>query len=112
MAADQRKKKRVNAASLVGCTSREKYRVNRKKLQVQQHDLNMRPNISLEWDSRKKSVVSKREQIGITRRHLIPFIEPGPHGHNVLADVFPVPQEIFELENLSEVVSYEVIFNC
>ncbi|KAK4392819.1 hypothetical protein Sango_1752700 [Sesamum angolense] len=62
MAADQRKK-RVNAASLVGCTSREQYRVNRKRLQVQQHGLDMRPNISLEWDNKRKSVVSKREQI-------------------------------------------------
>ncbi|KAI3457768.1 hypothetical protein Pfo_014431 [Paulownia fortunei] len=106
MAADQRKK-RVNAASLVGCTSREQYRVNRKKLRVQQHALNMRPNISLEWDNKKKSIVSKREQIGITRRHLNPFIESG-RGHNVLADVFSVPEEIFELENLSEVLSYEV----
>ncbi|KAK4417958.1 hypothetical protein Salat_2208500 [Sesamum alatum] len=107
MAADQRKK-RVNAASLVGCTSREQYRVNRKKLRVQQHGLDMRPNISLQWDNKRKSVVSKREQIGIRRRHLIPFIEPGPHSHNILADVFSVPEEIFELDNLSEVLSYEV----
>ncbi|KAL0331804.1 UNVERIFIED_CONTAM: hypothetical protein Scaly_2081900 [Sesamum calycinum] len=107
MAADQRKK-RVNAASLVGCTSREQYRVNRKRLQVQQHGLDMRPNISLEWDNKRKSVVSKREQIGIRRRHLIPCIEPGPHAHNILADVFSVPEEIFELENLSKVLSYEV----
>ncbi|KAL0377238.1 UNVERIFIED_CONTAM: hypothetical protein Sradi_3029300 [Sesamum radiatum] len=107
MAADQRKK-RVNSASLVGCTSREQYRVNRKKLQVQQHGLDMRPNISLEWDNKRKSVVSKKEQIGIRRRHLIPFVEPGPHAHSILADVFSVPEEIFELENLSKVLSYEV----
>lgn len=108
MAADQRKKKRVNATSLVGCTSSEKYRVNRRKLQDQQHDLNMRPNISLEWDGRKKSVVSKREQIGIARRHLIPFVVPGPSSHCILADVLPVPQEIFSIGNLSEVLSNEV----
>ncbi|KAL6508126.1 hypothetical protein OROHE_021668 [Orobanche hederae] len=107
MAADQRKR-RANAASLVGCTSREQYRVIRKKLQIQKQDINLRPNISLEWDNNKKVVVSKREQIGITRRHLISFIEPGPPGHSMLADVFSVPQEIFELENLSEIVSYEV----
>lgn len=111
MAADQRKKKRVNAASLVGCTSSEKYRVNRRKLQVQQHDLNMRPNISLEWDGRKKSVISKREQIGIARRHMIPYVDPGPCSHRILADVLPVPQEIFAIENLSEVLSYEVAFD-
>ncbi|KAL3630892.1 hypothetical protein CASFOL_023876 [Castilleja foliolosa] len=107
MAADQRKK-RVNAASLVGCTSREQYRLKRKKMRVQKHDLNMRPSISLEWDTEKKSVVPKREQIGITQRHLISFLEPGSRGHSTLADVFSVPQEIFELENLSDVLSYEV----
>ncbi|KAG8385031.1 hypothetical protein BUALT_Bualt04G0180600 [Buddleja alternifolia] len=107
MAADQRKKW-VNAASLVSCTSHEQFRVKRKKLELPQHGLNMRPNISLEWDNKKKGVVSKREQIGISRRHLIPFIEPGPHRHDVLADVFSVPQEVFELENLSEVLAYEV----
>ncbi|KAL9162793.1 hypothetical protein ABFS82_06G000900 [Erythranthe guttata] len=107
MAADQHKK-RLNATSLVGCTSREQYRVKRKKLQVKHHGLNMRPTISLEWDNKKKSVVSKKDQIGIKQRHMLPFIEPGAHSHNILADVFPVPQEIFELENLSKVLSYEV----
>ncbi|XP_042047187.1 uncharacterized protein LOC121793053 [Salvia splendens] len=68
----------------------------------------MRPKISLEWDSRQKSVVSRKEQIGFSKRHLIPFIEPGPRGHNVLADVVPIPSEIFDLDNLSEVLSYEV----
>ena len=111
MAADQRKKKRVNAANLVGCTSHEKYRVNRKKLRVQQHDLNMRPNISLEWDGRRKSVVSRKDQIGFSKRHLIPFIEPGSRGRSILADVVPIPTEIFELDNLSDVLSSEVTYN-
>lgn len=110
MAADQQKK-RVNAASLVGCTSREQYRVKRRKLQVKQHELNMRPTISLEWDNKKKSVVSKKEQIGIARRHLLPFIDPGSQSHSILGDVFSVPLEIFELENLSKVLSYEVTVN-
>lgn len=110
MAADQRKKKRV-AASLAGCTSHDKYSLNTKKRHVHNHDSNTRPNISLEWDSRKKSVVSRKEQIGFSKRHLIPFIEPGSRGHNFLADVLPVPPEIFELENLSEVLSYEVTYN-
>ncbi|GER46191.1 nuclear factor related to kappa-B-binding protein [Striga asiatica] len=107
MVADQRKK-RANAASLVGCTSRGQCKVNRKKLRVQKHGVNMMPNISLEWDNKKKTVVSKRGQIGIARRHLISFLEPGSPGHSVLADVCSVPQEIFELENLREVLTYEV----
>ncbi|XP_073296007.1 uncharacterized protein [Primulina huaijiensis] len=107
MTANQRKK-RVNAASLVGCTSYERYMVKSKKLKLPPPALKMAPTISLEWDNKKKSVVSKRDQIGISQRHWIPFIEPGPHSHIILADVFSVPQEIFELENLSEVLSYEV----
>ncbi|XP_073042281.1 uncharacterized protein [Primulina eburnea] len=107
MTANQRKK-RVNASSLVGCKSYEQYMVKRKKLKPLQLALNMASTISLEWDNKKKSVVSKRDQIGISQRHWIPFIEPGPHSHNILADVFSVPQEIFELENLSEILSYEV----
>ncbi|KAI3463151.1 hypothetical protein Pfo_019814 [Paulownia fortunei] len=107
MVADQRKK-RVNVASLVGCTSREQYRVKRRKLELPQHGLSMRPNISLEWDNKKKSVVSKREQIGISRRHMIPFIKPSYRNDNILADVCCVPHEIFELENLCGVLSFEV----
>ncbi|CAI9777225.1 unnamed protein product [Fraxinus pennsylvanica] len=107
MAADNQKK-RLNATSFVGCTSRQLRQVKRKKMGSPQYDLNMRANIFLEWDNKKKSVVSKREQIGIAERHLIPFMEAGAHGLNFLADVISVPQEIFELESLSEVFSYEV----
>ncbi|CAA2991758.1 Hypothetical predicted protein [Olea europaea subsp. europaea] len=107
MAADQHKK-RINATSFVGYTSRQLHRVKRKKMGSKQYDLNMRANIFLEWDNKKKSVVSKREQIGIAQRHLIPFMEAGARGHIFLADVISVPQEIFELESLSEVFSYEV----
>ncbi|XP_051140241.1 uncharacterized protein LOC127257816 [Andrographis paniculata] len=107
MAANQRKK-RINASSFIACTSREQYKLNRKKFQSQQHKLNMRPNITLEWDKSKKLIVSKRDQIGIAQRHIIPFTEPYSHGHSTLADVISVPQEIFDIENLKEVLSYEV----
>ncbi|CAK9142212.1 unnamed protein product [Ilex paraguariensis] len=63
----------------------------------------MRSNICLEWDDKKKSVIAKREQISISRRELFPFIDAVPHCSNILADVFTVPHEIFELENLTEV---------
>ncbi|KAL2552643.1 hypothetical protein Fot_06262 [Forsythia ovata] len=107
MTADQRKKW-LNAANLVGCTSTEQYRVKRTKFELPQYDLNMRSNISLAWDNKKKSVISKKEQIAISQSHLRPFIGDGPRGQNILADVFSVPEDIFDLEDLSKVLSYEV----
>ncbi|GFZ16268.1 hypothetical protein Acr_25g0006770 [Actinidia rufa] len=104
MAADQRKK-RLNTASIIN--SREQGRVKKKKLGSLQSDLNMRSDISLKWDDKKNSVVAKREQIGLTRRDLLPFIDYVPRCLNILADVLAVPHEIFELDNLKEVVSYE-----
>ncbi|XP_057465766.1 uncharacterized protein LOC130755395 [Actinidia eriantha] len=105
MAADQRKK-RLNTASII--SSREQGRVKKKKLGSLQSDLNMRSDISLKWDDKKNSVVAKREQIGLTRRDLLPFIDYVPRCVNILADVLAVPHEIFELNNLKEVLSYEV----
>ncbi|XP_027359523.1 uncharacterized protein LOC113868150 isoform X2 [Abrus precatorius] len=107
MAADQ-KRKRVNGANIVGYGSREQHRTKRKNLGLVQNDLNMRPHISVEWDGNQKRVVAKQEQIGIGWRQMKPFVNFVSNDHKVLADVFTVPQEIFDLDNLSEVLSYEV----
>ncbi|XP_061961745.1 uncharacterized protein LOC133682416 isoform X2 [Populus nigra] len=100
MAADQRRK-RLNGANLAGCSSREPYRMKRNKSK------NAKSLISLEWDGNRKKVVAKKEQIGISQRDLMPFADSVLHYHNPLADVFAVPREIFELQNLAEVLSYE-----
>ncbi|KAH1151473.1 hypothetical protein GYH30_045132 [Glycine max] len=107
MAADQRRK-RVNGANIAGYGSREQHRIKRKNLGLVQNDLNMRPHISVEWDDNHKKVVAKREQIGISWRQMKPFINSVSNDHKILADVFSVPQEIFDLDNLSEVLSFEV----
>ncbi|KAG6748594.1 hypothetical protein POTOM_048523 [Populus tomentosa] len=103
MAADQRRK-RLNGASLAGCSSREPYRMKKNK---SKNGLNAKSLISLEWDGNRKKVVAKKEQIGISQRDLMPFVDSVLHYHNPLADVFAVPREIFELQNLAEVLSYE-----
>lgn len=105
MAADQ-KRKRVNGASIVGYGSREQHRTKRKNPGLVPND--MRSHISVEWDRNQKIVVAKREQIGISWRQMKPFVNYVSNDHKVLADVFTVPQEIFDLDNLSEVLSYEV----
>ncbi|KAK7380708.1 hypothetical protein VNO78_33223 [Psophocarpus tetragonolobus] len=107
MAADQRRK-RINGANIASYGSREQQRIKRRNLGLVQNDLNMRPHISVEWDGNQKKVVAKREQIGISWRQMKPFISSVSNDHKVLADVFTVPQEIFDLDNLSEVLSYEV----
>lgn len=107
MAADQRRK-RVNGANIVGYGSREQHRIKRKNLGLVQNDLNMRSHISVEWDGNQKRVVAKQEQIGISWRQLKPFVNSVSSDHKVLADVFTVPRETFELDDLSKVLSYDV----
>lgn len=107
MAADQRRK-RLSGASIVGYGSREQDRHRRRNLGLPQNDLNMKSHVSVEWDTNQKRVVAKREQIGISWRQMKPLVNFVPSGHNILADVFPLPEEIFDLDNLSKVLSYEV----
>ncbi|CAJ1953337.1 unnamed protein product [Sphenostylis stenocarpa] len=107
MAADQRRK-RVNGVNISGYGSRDQQRIKRKNLGLVQNDLNMRSHISVEWDDNQNKVVAKREQVGISWRQAKPFINAVANGHKLLADVFIVPQEIFDLDNLSDVLSYDV----
>lgn len=110
MAAAQRRK-RLNGVSVGGCSPLEQYRMKKSKLGLPQNGLNSKSNISLQWDESKKKVIAKQEQIGISRRILKPFTDSVSGSKNVLghlADAFSVPQETFELENLTEVLSHEV----
>ncbi|XP_022141434.1 uncharacterized protein LOC111011835 [Momordica charantia] len=107
MAANQRRK-RLSSASVVGHSSRELYRVKKKNVALTHNDAKLSSHITLEWDGSKRRVVPKREQVGISRRNLRPFVDSVSNEHTILADVFDVPHEIFELENLSEVLSHEV----
>ncbi|KAF5456950.1 hypothetical protein F2P56_021095 [Juglans regia] len=107
MAADQRRK-RLLGASIRSSSSRQQHGVRRKNLELPRNDSNMTSHISLEWDDNQKRIVAKREQISISWRYLRPFNDSIPHHQNILADVFAIPREIFELENLTHVLSYEV----
>ncbi|XP_042975734.1 uncharacterized protein LOC122307135 isoform X2 [Carya illinoinensis] len=107
MAADQRRK-RLLGASIRGSSSRQQHGVRRKNLELPHNDSNMKSHISLVWDDNQKRIVAKREQISMSWRYLRPFNDSIPHHQNILADVFAIPQEIFELENLTHVLSYEV----
>uniref|UniRef100_A0A7N0TQ30 DEUBAD domain-containing protein n=1 Tax=Kalanchoe fedtschenkoi TaxID=63787 RepID=A0A7N0TQ30_KALFE len=107
MTADQRKK-RPGSNSNVGCSSRELHRTKKKSLASLQFGIHMKPHISLELDGCQTRVVAKRQQIGLSGRDLAPFSNCVPIHHNTLADVIALPKEIFALENLETVFSYEV----
>ncbi|XP_020877434.1 uncharacterized protein LOC9307662 isoform X2 [Arabidopsis lyrata subsp. lyrata] len=111
MAADQRRK-RMNSANVIGFSSREHYRAKRKKIGSPDGALRSGDHISLEWDRNRSKVVSKREQVGLSWRHLREFFDVVPPRQNVLAQVCPVPHETFQLENLSQVLSNEVWHSC
>ncbi|CAN8299713.1 unnamed protein product [Cochlearia groenlandica] len=112
MAADQRRK-RMNSANVIGFSSREHYRAKRKKIGSSDGASRSGDHISLEWDRNRSKVVSKREQVGLSLRHLREFVDFVPSTrHNLLAQVFPVPHETFQLENLSDVLSNEVWRDC
>ncbi|GJX95670.1 putative nuclear factor related to kappa-B-binding protein, partial [Tanacetum coccineum] len=105
MAADQLNK-RSKVSNVAHHSSWELQKT--KKTKFSHHDLNTRSSISLKWDDKKKHVVPKKEQISIARRELTPFLPCVPHRQNVLGDVFAAPSELFELNDLTDLLSYEV----
>lgn len=107
MAADQLRK-RLSTNKFVGCTSSEEYRSKKKKLGLAQDDLSVRSNIGLKWDYQSSSVVAKKEQVSISRRDFRAFSDAVPNCFGNLSDVVTVPGELFELENLVDILSYEV----
>lgn len=108
MAADQRKKRLMNGSSIAGCSSLGQTKMKKRKLASVQNGLDSNSHISLAWDRNSKKVVAKKEQIGISRRNLRPFSYSVLNSGNHLADVFSIPRELFELEDLNEVLSNEV----
>ena len=110
MAADQRRK-RLNGASIIGCNSREQHKAKKKIMGLLKDDSDINSHISLEWDGNQKMVVAKRDQIGISWRDLWPFIDSTFISHDILADVFTIPEGINDLEDLEDVLSYEVAIN-
>lgn len=110
MAADRRRKGLSRAAGDV--SMRDKSRGKEEEKQVGSLDVKgfgVKPHVSLKWDAKRKRVISKREQIGLSWRHLRRFAEPSPRRPKILADTFDVPTGLFELENTEDVLSYEVI---
>ncbi|KAI0511451.1 hypothetical protein KFK09_012081 [Dendrobium nobile] len=106
MAAGQQRK-RLASSNLHELKGKKK-----KKLDSSDYILNLRSHVHLQWDEVQKRVVAKREQIGITWKDLSPYVDSVPKIHSGLADVFSFPKEVFDLDNLMEVLSHEVWLTC
>ncbi|CAN6470551.1 unnamed protein product [Victoria cruziana] len=114
MAAGQQKR-RLNAVNLASCNKPEQHREKKRKdLELSPSILSLNPHISLEWKENQKRAVAKKDQVAISWRNLSPFIDGGQqsHSHSRLADVFTVPDEIFELDNLQGLLSYQTWKMC
>ncbi|KAF6134008.1 hypothetical protein GIB67_038299 [Kingdonia uniflora] len=108
MAAGQHKK-RPNASSIMSCNLEEQFSVKKKRNVDSSKDfLKTRTLTSLEWDHNLKRVAAKKEQIAITWRNLGPFVTSSSHQGKELADVLSIPKNLFELEDISGVLSHEV----
>ena len=70
--------------------------------------LSLTSHVRLHWDGASRRVVPAEDQIGIPRSSLAPFLHTPPPRRRELADVLPVPEEVFALDNLRRVLSYEV----
>lgn len=108
MAAGQQRK-RLASSNLHELQGKKKKRVDSSS-----YILNLRSHVHLQWDNVLKRVVAKREQVGITWKELSPYVDSVPKFHSGLADVFSFPKEIFDLDNLMEVLSHKVTksFSC
>lgn len=103
MAAGQQKK-RLRSSNI-----HELYKGKKKKrLDSSEFILNLRCHIDLEWDDMQRKVVARKEQVGLSWIDIAPFLDSVTLPHTGVADVVSVPNEIFSLYNLTDVLSYEV----
>uniref|UniRef100_A0A0D9WYK1 Uncharacterized protein n=1 Tax=Leersia perrieri TaxID=77586 RepID=A0A0D9WYK1_9ORYZ len=103
MAAGKQKKR------IISSTNSDQHRtVKKSKVQSSNCLISLKSQIALKWDDYHKRVVPKKEQVGILWSDLAPFIESRNKHCSGLADVTYVPREVFSLENLRSVLSYEV----
>lgn len=105
MAAGQQKK-RLNVSSAVSGNLQQYSAKRKKNAESSQALSNMRSRVSVELDEKDIMIVSKREQVGIGWSDLGPFIDS--FSKCGLADVVTIPEETLDLEDMTDVLSYEV----
>lgn len=102
-AADRKKK---GSASLC-----EQHRLKKKKKLDSSHCMSrLSPRTYLERNDAQIEDTVQKEQVGITWMDMAPFVDSPSKSCTVVADEISVPLEIFDLDNLTEVLSYEVSY--
>ncbi|KAL9240780.1 hypothetical protein vseg_014960 [Gypsophila vaccaria] len=108
-AADQRKRRLNSVTTSFGCGVQERYRAKKRDVRPLQYEFSNNNHVSLKWDDSAKVVVAKEDQIALSSRHLAQF---GVVSGDKLADVVVVPKEVFGLDDLNEVLTYENWQSC
>jgi len=98
--------KKKHSASL----SEQYRRKKKKKLDSSARMLRLSSCTYLEQNDAHMEDVENKKQVGITWMDMTPFVDSIPKSQSDLADVISVPEEIFHLDSLSKVLSYEVSF--
>uniref|UniRef100_A0ACD5VUF0 Uncharacterized protein n=1 Tax=Avena sativa TaxID=4498 RepID=A0ACD5VUF0_AVESA len=94
-------------------TSSDQHRSRPKRPKLERSLLSLSSHVRLRWDGASRRVVPAEDQIGISWSRLAPFVDAPPRRRaSRLADVASVPREVFALENLRRVLSYEVWDKC
>uniref|UniRef100_A0ACD5Y8X1 Uncharacterized protein n=2 Tax=Avena sativa TaxID=4498 RepID=A0ACD5Y8X1_AVESA len=94
-------------------TSSDHHRSRPKRPKLERSLLSLSSHVRLRWDGPSRRVVPAEDQIGISWSRLAPFVHAPPRRRaSRLADVASVPKEVFALENLRRVLSYEVWDKC
>ncbi|XP_051205601.1 uncharacterized protein [Lolium perenne] len=107
MSSGQQPRKRLTSSSLP--PDHHRSRQKRPKLVDQSSLLSLNPHVRLWWDGASRRVIPAEDQIGIPWSRLAPFVDGPPRRRaSRLADVLSVPKDVFLLENLRRVLSYEV----
>ncbi|EFJ37168.1 hypothetical protein SELMODRAFT_403322 [Selaginella moellendorffii] len=77
-------------------------------------DYSMVPHVPLEWNSSHQQVVAKQSLVGLSWSSLAASsrVEKAKRLHKYLADVVEVPDEVFALENLHQILSIETWNSC
>eukprot|EP00250_Pteridium_aquilinum_P006357 c16299_g1_i2 orf=277-3477(+) len=72
----------------------------------------LRPLVALDFDVHTQKLVPKKNQIAVLRRHLSPHLQWKKHEHSAVADVIEVPPELFQLKDLTGILSLEAWKGC
>lgn len=72
----------------------------------------LQPHPSLDFDAHRQKIVSQKNQVAVSRRHLSLYLHWKKNDSFTVADVIEVPPELFQLKDLKDILNVEVWKGC